>query len=814
MGFSSAVNMVGRGVERDALLALLDDPAVRLVTITGRGGVGKTRLAYDAAERLRAQGRTVVEVPLAGIATADLVVSEVAAAVDVPAARSNLADALAARLQHEHVVLLLDNFEHLMPAAPGLSTVVEACHDVQVVVTSQAPLRLRCEHVIALAPFSVDAPTREQRPWCADDDAIALYAQRAAAIDTSFVLDDDNLQVIGELCRRLEGLPLAVELAAARAATLPAAEIVRRLDAVPLDLLRRAYGDAATRHADLRSTIDWTYQLLTLEAQDMLCRLSMLSGAFDLDAVLALSDAMPFATAVDVLASLVDLHLVDPILGIDPARYAMPMSIRMFCHDAMRALGRYDAMRNVRVRARAAQSRAAAAGVESSEEPAWLRMLEADHHDLVTALEVALDAALASEALDLLVGLASVWDARGYHEAHERLAERVLALGELHRDTSVYANALVWSASLGIRHRPEPDRATLIERLHQGEQLARDLADDRTLLRALGAWILVMPRTDGFAKAATASKEAREIAERLHDERWLGAIEAWSGMVAQQSGDDDRAVALGLSAVQRARRSGDRRTLVLATLLLVPLRRHRPEIAPEIPPLTEALRNAREAGLVVYEAALLQIAVTEAVATGDRSEILRWTALSLAVARAMPGSVAVGYNLMTMLPTAVACGDYEAAAYFYGTIRDSISALAQTMAPPQRAAYDATLERARRQLSIEVFDENVRRGARVRPEQAIVDAIAFAERSTRAASLAVAPLGSDERATVSRNELTDRQRAVLRLLTEGLGNKEIATTLQISPKTVMHHTCAIYRTLGVRGRAEAAALAVRDGLID
>jgi DNA-binding CsgD family transcriptional regulator len=433
-------------------------------------------------------------------------------------------------------------------------------------------------------------------------------------------------------------------------------------------------------------------------------------------------------------------------------------------------------------------------------------MLRADHDDLVAALQAALDAELAEAALDLVCGLAPLWSTRGYYDAQAELFDRVLKLGA-NRETAEYANALLWSGYLGFEYGMAADPAELVGRLERGEQLARRLGDDGTLLRALAHWLVVTPYTGDIARASAASEEGLELASRTGHYRWLGQIEAWSGMLANELGDEARAADLGRSAVARARRHNDGRTLVLATMMLIPLRLKYPELAADTPAAEEALQAARSTGLAMYEALLMTMMVADALSAGETAVALQRAAESLSLARTKAGSLIAGYNLMSMLRIAAACGDYEAAAYFHGAIREQQPALERVLSPQQVEVRAVALEETRTLLGAERFEAEARRGAALTPAAALEQALAFVNNALPTFEPAAEP-AAVETAT-SDHGLTHRQREVLDLLVAGLSNKEIAARLGISPKTVMHHTMAIYQVLGVRGRAEAAVAAVR-----
>jgi predicted ATPase len=684
-------SMFGRSVEQAELIAALNDPSARLVTLTGRGGVGKTRLALEVIRVSGEQGGPpCVAVSLAGTPRPELVIGEVAAALGVPVLPNvDLVDTVADRVQGDELLVLLDNFEHLLASAPVLSDLLQRCGGLRFLVTSQSPLRLRCERVLALDPLRVPGEGDNDPVALAELDAVAIYCARARAVERRFELDANNARAIAELCRRLEGLPLAIELAAARAAALPAAEILRRLDTTGLDVLHRERGDAPARHHDLHAAIDWTYRLLSPEEQCLLRRLSLISGTFDVDTVEALGRPAASGEVLDQLTALVDLHLVDPLSISESARFQIASSIRVFCREQLEQLGEYDATRRMHISLRAGTGRAATEGIASADDAAWLERLTADHDDLIAALDAALDAELADEAIDIAAGLAPLWEARGYAAAYEKLLERTVQLGARSGAATIaHANVLLWSGLLGLRHHTAVERTELVDRIRRGEELARARHDDRTVLRALTHWMRAMPYTGDLERAHAASSEGLELATRTGEDRWLGTIEALSGMLAQQSGDDERAIALGRAAVARARRNGDPRTLVLATMLLIPLRRKHPDIAIDMPTTGEALDCARATGLTLYAAVLLPIMTGEALAAGDRSAALRSAIASLTIARGMADSTVVGYTLMTMSSVAALCADAEAAAYFHGIVRDQITALTKSLAPQQLLQYE------------------------------------------------------------------------------------------------------------------------------
>jgi predicted ATPase/DNA-binding CsgD family transcriptional regulator len=802
--------LFGRADERSELLAAFADPTVRLVTITGRGGVGKTRLAAETAPVIGAEtGVPVALVGLAGVSGAEFAVSEVTAALGVVAPASvRPQDALAERLGQDRMLLVLDNFEHVLAAANDLRELLDRCPGVRILVTSQAPLRLEQERVLALAPLPVPEPGEHRPKALLRSAAVEIYCNRAAAVDRSFELSRSNAAAVAELCRQLEGLPLAIELVAARAATLPAAEVLRHLDDARLEVVRRPRVDTPDRHDDLRAAIQWTYDLIDSDERQLFRALSVFSGTFDVEAVASVGGA-PLVDALDRLETLVDFHLIDPVPAEEPARFQMASSMQAFGRELLVDRGELDAANRAHVAYRAEEARAGAAGLASRSEVLWMAKLTADHDDLTAALQVALEVGLTDEAVDLVVGLAPIWSMRGYFRAQEELLERTLQRAAADEVVSAaYANALLWSGLLGLQRGATQEVRVLVDRLGQGEALARQVGDDATRLRALGFTVLSAPYSGDLVRADDASREGLELAARIGDERWLGQIEAWSGMLATLTGDEDRALRLGRDALARGLRRGDDRTLVLATMLLLPLRRKHPEVATAMPPTHEVLAATRRTGLAMYEGLLLTMIVGDAVATEDVGGALRWASESLAAARSMVGSQIGAYNLMTLVSLAALFDADATAAFFHGAVRDDLPALIRTMSPHQVRGYEAAVERARTRLGEQRFEAEAGRGAQRSSTEAMEDAVAFVREARVRVGVDAAPEVSDS-TDVIEPELTRRQREVLDLLAEGLSNKEIAARLDVSPKTVMHHTMAIYKALGVRGRAEAAVVAVQ-----
>jgi predicted ATPase/DNA-binding CsgD family transcriptional regulator len=804
-GFGVDGPLIGRDAELASTLALLMDPEVRLVTLGGRGGVGKTRLAGEVARRLLGFEIPVTVVLLDSVTHADLVGPEIAARLELPPSATEPWAAVAARLADDRHVLVLDNLEHLLDVTPEVGRLLDACGGLQIVATSQAPLRLRRERVVVLEPFGLP-PTADDTSLraLAGEAAIAIYCRAATAADSRFELTEANVEAVAELCRRAEGLPLALELAGARAATLGAESILRHWDALEYDAFSLERGDVPARHHDLRSAIAWTYDLLSPSQQELLGVLSVIAGSFDTAHVLSVTST---ATA-DTIGDFSELHrfqLVEQVPMVRGSRFEIAQSIRSFVTDRLVTDGRFDdALRTaVRAWAQRANHHARAGEADRSESG---RAFEDDHAGLQAALVVALECAMADEAVGLARALASRWDVLGYPAVFERLLEDALALGErAGADQIGLACTAVWSARLGLRHPSITSRAVLLERLLLAESTIRSRGDAHSLLHLLVTRMLLTPAGGDVAQALAAADEALDLVECEANVAWRPSVRVWVGMLRSATGRHDDALELGAMALADARRGGDDEGIVRAMMLLGPLAdRWTDELGPPLPTDVETVEICRRIDQPFWEAVLLARLLGRAAAAGDVDHALAWAEEALVMARSMTESPLVSFHLLGVALTAVAAHDLPVAARFYGTVRDSIADQHGYLVPEQRRSVEATIGGVRRELGDERFEAEAARGALLSRDEAVAAAIQYIRQRS-------APVGRDVQSD-GPTRLTPRQREVLVLLAQGRTNKEIAVQLGVTAKTVMHHTTAIYRTLGVRSRGEAAAWAYRAGV--
>ena len=597
-----------RDDDLERLIRMVDDPATRLVTVTGRGGVGKTRLALAAAEVIdRRRPGSVVFVDLAPLTEPGQVLVEARGGARCTGRARGVGRRRDRRYRTRYrKLVILDNMEHLVDSGAGLAELLGRSPTLRILVTSQKPLRLRAEHVLELGAL----PVPPERPLTTGElariPAVQLFVARAEAADPSFHLTDGGAPSVAALCRAIEGLPLAIELAAVPSASLAPADLQDRLGSGALLELPAASADVPPRQASLRSALEWTTGLLDDGAHSLLGALAVLASPFDLRDAVDLADA-DAAEAERSLWQLTELHLVERLRVDGRVRFRLADSVREFALQELDRSTRRSDREERAVHWLAGRARRAAAGVDSTEESSWRSWLAEWHTELVRATRAALRLGLVEEALELLTALCPYWRARGPSPADIDLAAAAVSTATaLGLEPPVLAEVLVWIGLLGLTFGDPETWPVHQANLERGESLARAHDDRVTLIRAVGFRALSAGAYAGdYAAAAAALEEGTALAQAVGSRRWLARFTLWSAMLAHQTGDDDRAAELGLVALLEARRQRDGTTEVLATTLLSPLAPGRSSVATELPTLERALELAHANGQFQVEVSLL-----------------------------------------------------------------------------------------------------------------------------------------------------------------------------------------------------------------
>ena len=571
----AASPLLGRERELEELVDRLESR--RLVTITGPGGTGKTRLALQvAAELVGSVADGVFWVPLGALADSSLVASEIAQAIGAP-------DDLGAFLRDRELMLLLDNFEHLLGAAVTVADLLATAPSLRVLATSRAPLRISGEVEYPLDPLS---PV----------DAVALFVERARAVGRAIEPD----ATIEAICTRLDSLPLAIELAAARTRLLPPGALLTRLERA-LPLLTDGARDAPERQRTLRATIEWSYDLLDDASRRLLARLAVFAGSFPVEAAESVCDA-----TINELSALVDLNLLKPI---GDERLLLLETIREYGLERLAEAGEEDTFR-----ARHAQEfthvAETAYELRSQAEAEWSSRLDRDHDDLRAALDW-LSKTNPEAALDLAGALGWFWFTRGYlAEGDARLRAALAASNANGRSR---ARALTASGSLAARiGTVKEGRLRLEDAVARWRELG-DRAETGAALEALG-WLLVYD-ADDYAASLAVFEEARSIRVDLGD--GAGETRALVGVcqVLVALDEVERAEALSHELLERGK--DDVRTRHFAIHFLADCSLIRGDCAEAEERYRESLRAALELGDVIETSVEVQGVAMARAGQGD-----------------------------------------------------------------------------------------------------------------------------------------------------------------------------------------------------
>jgi predicted ATPase/DNA-binding CsgD family transcriptional regulator len=838
-------SLVGRQRELRDLAAML--AMTRLLTLVGTGGSGKTRLSIALASATRhrfADGAWWVD--LAGVTGRDQLPGEVAAALGVPQAPGQDTIAVVVRhLRARTALLVLDNCEQVVAGSAELvERLLTSCPHLTVVATSREMLGVPGERAFRVDGLALPAQDTDAA------EAVQLFTERARAITPGYTVNPADQAAVARLCRQLDGLPLAIELAAARAGILGAAEIARRLRS-DTAVLRNPSRSAPERHQTLQATLEWSYRLLSEKERLLFRRLSCFSGSFSLPAAEAVA-ALGEITTADVaglLTALVgkSLVLVAAPGGESDYRYRMLETIRAYGADALAASGEQAAVHAAHAACYLRLATQAQAGLEGADQARWLEELGRDHDNIRAVLERAFGSlepatavpgtAMTSTAVpgtavtgavaaaDLGTRMAALiwpfWYRRGdYHEARawlERAAETVL------REPVA---ALVMAAVLtgaGVLAFLQCDYAVAAERLTKARAVYEEEGDQvglATTLQRLGS----IAREEGrYADARMLHEESLAIWEALADPAGVAASRDYLAFTAWLAGEADRAVELSGKAVAgfRTARLVQETSAALVNHGVAVWLSGDPERGGAL--LQESLDIATRLGYqegVAWAMNELAVIITD----DDPETAADMLAESLEIHASLGdrwrvASVAEAIACLTARPGLAGTAAPAAATAILGGAAALRESLGTPVPPAERTARDRCLRSLREQLGRR-FQGMWDRGRAMTLEE-LIDASLRAARAVQdphphPAGPAEGPAGQPHTASAqdALYGLTERELDVLRLLGEGLTNREIGARLRISTGTAGVHVSNILRKLGASSRAQAVGVAHRLGIGD
>ena len=759
-----AAELIGRDRELAALSALLGESAVRLVTLTGAGGAGKTALALAAlpkAAARRGDGACLVELAhLPAGAPAGAVSAAFAAAIGVrEAAGEPLARTVTQALRASDMVLLADNCEHVAAAsADFIAALVTHCPRVTVLATSREPLRIKAERRFAVPPLRVPDLTRLPAPAAlARVPSVRLFVARWSAASPAFRLTAAQAHAVAEICVRLDGLPLALELAAAHGRPLSPADLLARLDALP-DLPGPGNRDLPQRHRSLRAVLDWSYHLLDPVTQAVFIRLGIFAGGFSAAAARAVAapDPWPAAAVDQAIGVLTDANLVaryQPPGGAERLRLLEP--VRSYARERLAAAGGLDDAASRHAMWLAGWAEDGAAKFENAEQLTWLDALEAEIANLRAALAWSRSqAGDADLGLRLAAAMRRYWDMRG-----------------LPSEATDLFGSLLGAAS------PEPTRARLY-----------------ALIELAG---LAVSREDADAIERHARAAAR-IAAQLGDPRGAANASELLTYAAFLRGDLAAAGKLADQSLSQATEARHPLAVAHARMARGVVAFGAGQLDAAAAALERALDHARDRNDRWFTGECASVLAHVHLARGDYQKARVAEAESLAARVALKNRPAIAVNLKVIGIADAATGNAARAIVLFA----GAAAIEETTSPTWQRhwadAYHRAVAGAReslgpRFLELQAFGRALAEAEVVKIALLAASAVPLPD---RAAGLAVRP-GS--------RALTPREGQVSELITEGLTNQEIAVRLGIARRTADAHAEHIMTKLGVRSRAQVAA---------
>ncbi|MEU0567019.1 LuxR C-terminal-related transcriptional regulator [Nonomuraea sp. NPDC005983] len=754
-------SFVGRRREVAEIKRLLS--VSRLVTLTGVGGAGKTRLSLRvAADVRRAYADGVWYVELAALEDQALLTHTIATALGVHDRRARLqAPVLAEYLQSKQLLLVLDNCEHLRGACAALAeTLLRAAPHLRILATSRQPLGLTCEQTYQVPTMPVpDGDLLPPLETLAHYEAVILFADRAAAVHPTFTLTPTNFATVVQVCQQVDGIPLAIELAAARLRHLSLDDILERLQD-RYRLLTIGSRTALPRHQTLRGLIDWSMELCSEQERTLWSRLSIFAGGFDLHAAEAVcaSDGISGDSVVDLVASLVDKSIVSCEEHEGRVRYRLLETIRQYGQDRLRESGDRHALRARHQRYYGHLVEQAWAQWFGPDQERWLRRLQDEHSNIRIALEYCFtEPGEAEYGLRIAGALWYFWIATGLTSEGRRWLDR------------------------GVRLATEPSPS-----------------------RAQALWVNGYLRIvqEDVASAQSMIAECMRHGRQLNDAHACAWATQLAGMTAMSNGDLVEAHRLLEEALARHTANGDLIGALDDRFYLAAVAALRNDAHEATTVCEEALALCAAHGERWFKSYMLWDLGLVAWQIGDRQRAAAAVRDGLCLAKVFNEQWAIGFCIEMLAWIAEAEGRHHCAARLLGgaeTIWQRVGAPLFGMRH-LNSRHDQCVELLRDALGKRTFDTELRHGTRLMLDQVIAYALEEQEnRRPRAGARSNTP-----------QELTSREAHVANLIAQGLSNKEIAAKLTIAPRTAEGHVEHILCKLGFTSRAQIAAWVVEQ----
>lgn len=765
--------LIGRSEEIARIDRVLRERAARLLVLTGPGGVGKTRLALAIAEAVKdAYRHGVTLVNLSSIITHDGVLPAIAVVLGVrEASEDRLYEAVRESLYDREMLLVLDNFEQVVEAAPILTDLLTASHTLTMLVTSRSVLGVYGEFVFPVPPMPVPATTEHSISSIESSDTVQLFLNRVRAIQPEFRLTSHNATEIAMICHRLDGLPLAIELAAARTRLFSVSALAQRLK-YRLPVLEGGPRNLPSRLQTMRNAISWSHDLLTPAEQAVFRRVSIFVDGWSFDAAQAVTLSVDGegprteAELMDVIGSLVDKSLVQRVETPDHDRhFSMLQTLREFALEALEASGERARTQDLHARYMLALAEHSQPHLTGRDQVYWLSQLGLLHGDLTAAFEHLIE----SDPPELALRLATAIWRFGYTRGHilETRSWLERALARAHERSVLRATAL---NGAGVLSNMAGDYALTCAYHEEALGIARELGDTSAMGTALFGLGDLATLNNDIKKAERTYEEAERLYTAIDDARGIATAQTNLGNLYWSIGRLDDALTINEAARRLYEEAGDQRGVAWSVTNVGRLAAERQEFGRAVANLSHAMQ--------IYDA------------LGDRSGI---------------AETLEGFALV-----AAGTEDFERSATLLGAADELRHRIGHPVPQMDMEPYHQLRDRVRNHLG-EAFDANWQQGAAMPLDEVISLATSTSVPDASLQSPRVGGAGSEE--AIESWGITDRELEVLQKLGAGESDKEIAAHLFISVRTVQSHVHNLLIKFETNSRSAAVARAFREGIL-